>query len=131
MTKTPNEIEASLHTDIQVSERTNGPSESDDKKTHPGKPQFPPAPEGGTRAWFVAGGAAAIFFCTLGLSNSFGSFEEYYLTHQMQHESASKISWIGSLQSFLQFFAGMLGGPLFDRYGKTVSSSSGSVKISH
>ena len=66
----------------------------------------------------------AIFFCTLGFANSFGTFEEYYLTHQMQGESASKISWIGSLASFLQFFAGMVGGPLFDRFGAKVYFSS-------
>ncbi|EAW23428.1 monocarboxylate permease [Aspergillus fischeri NRRL 181] len=79
-----------------------------------------PAPDGGIRAWFVAGGAASIFLCTLGLANSFGTFEQYYLSHQLKGDSASKISWIGSLQSFLQFFAGMLGGPLFDRYGSMV-----------
>lgn len=78
------------------------------------------APEGGTRAWLVAGGSAAILFCTLGFANSFGTFEEYYMTHQLREESASKISWIGSLASFLQFFAGMVGGPMFDRYGEKV-----------
>ncbi|PKX89633.1 uncharacterized protein P174DRAFT_424814 [Aspergillus novofumigatus IBT 16806] len=79
-----------------------------------------PAPDGGIRAWFVAGGAASIFLCTLGVANSFGTFEQYYLSHQLKGDSASKISWIGSLQSFLQLFAGMLGGPLFDRYGSLV-----------
>lgn len=80
------------------------------------------ASEGGLRAMLVAAGAACIFFCTLGLSNSFGTFEQYYLTHQLKQWSPSAISWIGSLQSFLQFFAGMLGGPLFDRYGCMVQS---------
>ncbi|KAI0126806.1 major facilitator superfamily domain-containing protein [Xylariales sp. AK1849] len=78
------------------------------------------APEGGSRAWIVASGGAAIFFCTLGFGNSFGAFEQYYSEHLLKGESASKISWIGSLASFLQFFAGMLGGPLFDRYGSKV-----------
>jgi hypothetical protein len=88
-------------------------------------PEFPPAPEGGTRAWLVAGGGAAIFFCTLGFSNTFGTFEQYYLTHQLQSQSASQISWIGSLSAFLQFFAGMVGGPLFDRFGARVCLSLG------
>ncbi|KAJ0419388.1 major facilitator superfamily domain-containing protein [Aspergillus carlsbadensis] len=79
-----------------------------------------PAPDGGLRAWLVAGGAAAIFLSTLGLANSFGAFESYYLRHQLSNESESRIAWIGSLQSFLQFFSGMLGGPLFDRYGALV-----------
>ncbi|KAE8393051.1 major facilitator superfamily domain-containing protein [Aspergillus alliaceus] len=88
-----------------------------------------PAPEGGLQAWLCAAGAAAIFLCTLGLANSFGAFEEYYLTHQLKTDSASKISWIGSLQSFLQFFAGMLGGPLFDRYGQWVIFPSAIIYI--
>lgn len=78
------------------------------------------ASQSSLRSVFVAVGAACIFFCTLGLSNSFGTFEEYYLTHQLSNQSPSAISWIGSLQSFLQFFAGMLGGPLFDHYGSLV-----------
>lgn len=79
------------------------------------------APEGGAQAWLVAAGGAAIFFCTLGFGNSFGAFQEYYTSNMMIGESASSISWIGSLASFLQFLAGMLGGPLFDRYGTGVS----------
>ncbi|KXJ87990.1 major facilitator superfamily domain-containing protein [Microdochium bolleyi] len=78
------------------------------------------APEGGAQAWLVAAGGAAIFFSTLGFGNSFGAFQEYYMTKLMVGESASSVSWIGSLASFLQFFAGMLGGPLFDRYGSGV-----------
>ncbi|KAI9037115.1 monocarboxylate permease-like protein [Aspergillus affinis] len=78
------------------------------------------APDGGLRAWLVAAGAASVFFCTLGLANSFGTFVEYYLTHQLKGDTASSISWIGSLQSFLQFFSGMLGGRLFDRFGANV-----------
>lgn len=80
-------------------------------------------PKSSLRSILVAAGAACIFFCTLGLSNSFGTFEEYYLKHQLSDQSPSAISWIGSLQSFLQFFAGMLSGPLFDHYGSLVKPS--------
>lgn len=79
-------------------------------------------PESRVHSLLVATGGACIFFCTLGLSNSFGIFEQYYLKHQLSNQSPSVISWIGSLQSFLQFFAGMLGGPLFDSYGSLVRS---------
>ncbi|RHZ47217.1 MCT family MFS transporter [Aspergillus thermomutatus] len=88
-----------------------------------------PAPDGGLRAWLVAAGAASVFLCTLGLANSFGTFEEYYLTHQLKRETASAISWIGSLQSFLQFFSGMVGGPLFDRFGPKIFWPSAIVYI--
>jgi MFS family permease len=80
--------------------------------------------------WLVAGGSACIFFCTLGFANSFGTFQEYYMTHQLQAESASKISWIGSLMSFLQFFSGMVGGPLFDRFGAKVCFHSVTTAVS-
>lgn len=80
-----------------------------------------PAPDGGTRAWIVAAGGAAILFCCLGFSNSFGAFEQYYLTHQLQGDSPDKIAWIGSISAYLQFGAGMVGGPMFDRYGSRVS----------
>ena len=91
---------------------------SEDEKS---SSKFPPAPEGGLRAWIVAASGACIFFSTLGFANSFGTFEQYYLSHQLHRSSASKVSWIGSLSAFLQFFAGMFGGPLFDRYGAKVS----------
>ncbi|OQD89896.1 hypothetical protein PENANT_c002G00046 [Penicillium antarcticum] len=75
------------------------------------------APDGGFRAWLITAGTACIFFSTLGFANSFGIFEQYYLSHQLKDESADKVAWIGSLAAFLQFAAGALGGPLFDRYG--------------
>jgi multisubunit Na+/H+ antiporter MnhB subunit len=81
------------------------------------------APDGGLRAWLVTAGTACIFFSALGFSNSFGIFEEYYLSHQLKNESADKVAWIGSLAAFLQFATGALGGPLFDRYGAWVCSS--------
>ncbi|RYP13808.1 hypothetical protein DL767_010587 [Monosporascus sp. MG133] len=67
-----------------------------------------PAPDGGIEAWLVAAGGSALFFCCLGFSNSFGSFAEYYLRHQLIGDSPDKIAWIGSLSAFLQFAAGMV-----------------------
>ncbi|KAK0621636.1 major facilitator superfamily domain-containing protein [Bombardia bombarda] len=81
---------------------------------------FEPAPDGGLEAWLVAAGGCCLFFCCLGFSNSFGNFAEYYMTHELRAESPDSIAWIGSLSAFLQFAAGMVGGPLFDRYGAKV-----------
>ncbi|KAF7556708.1 hypothetical protein G7Z17_g1239 [Cylindrodendrum hubeiense] len=78
---------------------------------------FGEAPDGGVRAWTVAAGAGFISFSALGFANSFGIFQQYYMTHQLQHESEDKVAWIGSIAAFLQFAAGAVGGPLFDRYG--------------
>jgi hypothetical protein len=81
---------------------------------------LPAAPDGGVRAWLAAAGGSCIFFSALGFANAFGVFEEYYLSHQLIGKSADDVAWIGSLASCLQFAAGAVGGPLFDRYGAWV-----------
>ncbi|SPO02032.1 related to monocarboxylate transporter [Cephalotrichum gorgonifer] len=78
-----------------------------------------PAPDGGLQAWLVAGGAAFIFFSALGYVNSFGVFQQYYMTHQLSDRPADSIAWIGSVSGFLQLGMGGVAGPLFDRYGAT------------
>jgi hypothetical protein len=99
--------------------------EQQDEESRP--PQLPPGPddfpEGGTRGWLVAAGTAGIMFCTLGYANSFGVFQAYYIQNQLRDHSPDEISWIGSLQVFLVFAVGVLGGPIFDRYGPWVSHS--------
>ncbi|KAH6886287.1 major facilitator superfamily domain-containing protein [Thelonectria olida] len=83
-------------------------------------PHFEAAPDGGIVAWLVATGAAFVFFCGLGFANSFGIFQQYYMSHQLQGDSEDKVAWIGSLSAFLQFAVGAVAGPLFDRYGAWV-----------
>ncbi|KAI5460407.1 major facilitator superfamily domain-containing protein [Mariannaea sp. PMI_226] len=80
-------------------------------------PQFDPAPDGGFVAWMVAAGGGFVFFCGLGFASSFGIFQQYYMVHQLKGKSEDDIAWIGSVAAFLQFAAGAVGGPLFDRYG--------------
>ena len=80
-------------------------------------------PDGGARAWLVAAGAAGAFFCTLGYTNAFGIFQAYYTFEQLPNEGADRIAWIGSVQAFLMFATGAVGGPLFDRYGAWVSET--------
>ncbi|EFW98538.1 major facilitator superfamily transporter monocarboxylate [Grosmannia clavigera kw1407] len=81
---------------------------------------FEPAPDGGLLAWSVAAGGFFVVFSTLGFANSFGVFEEFYMTHQLAEKSADTISWIGSCSTFFQYLAGAVSGPLFDRYGAMV-----------
>lgn len=50
-------------------------------------------------------------------------YQEYYQSHQLRDNSPSSIAWIGSLQAFFQFAASTVGGPLFDRYGAKVRTS--------
>ncbi|OGM42350.1 hypothetical protein ABOM_007909 [Aspergillus bombycis] len=81
------------------------------------KPEFP---DGGSRAWSVAAGAAGLMFCAFGYVNSFGVYQEYYLLNQLSTRPPDDISWIGSLQVFFLFSGTLIGGPLFDRYGSVV-----------
>jgi hypothetical protein len=77
-------------------------------------------PEGGTRAWLVAAGAAGLLFSTMGYNNSFGVFQAYYESNLLASNSPDQIAWIGSTQAFLMFAGGFVGGPMFDRYGAAV-----------
>ena len=45
---------------------------------------------------------------------SFGAFQSYYQHELLQNESASAISWIGTVQAWLLILIGVLSGPLFD-----------------
>lgn len=80
----------------------------------------PKSPDGGLQAWLCAGGAFCVFFAGLGFVNSNGVFIEYYLSHQLKNRSANDVAWIGSLGNFIQFGSGVIGGPLFDRFGANV-----------
>lgn len=82
------------------------------------------APDGGLQAWLVVSGGFSILFCGLGFANSFGAFEQYYLSHQLHDRSPDDIAWIGSIAAFLQFAVGAVAGPLFDRFGAWVRGHS-------
>ncbi|KAF2260501.1 monocarboxylate permease-like protein [Lojkania enalia] len=79
--------------------------------------EFGPPPDGGLQAWLVAAGGACVTFACMGFANAFGVFQEYYFSHQLSDQSPDDIAWIGSLGAFMQFAGGVIGGPLFDRYG--------------
>lgn len=113
-----------------LDQNTSSPSSSDEPRTRTtleieqkGTIQLADAPDGGLTAWLVATGAAFTFFCGLGFANSFGIFQQYYMSHQLKGSSEDKVAWIGSIAAFLQFAIGAVAGPLFDRYGARVCSS--------
>ncbi|KAK7701350.1 hypothetical protein SLS64_010393 [Diaporthe eres] len=74
-------------------------------------------PEGGFRAWLVVSGSAASMFCTFGYLTGFGIYQQWYGENQLKSYTQSDISWIGSVQIFLTFAGGLVGGPVLDRYG--------------
>lgn len=96
-------------------------------------------PEGGFQAWLVVSGAAAVMFCTFGYLTGFGYgtchdpsplkpanstfssiYQQWYSEHQLKAYTLSDISWIGSVQIFLNFAGGLVGGPILDRKGNVV-----------
>ncbi|RAH76811.1 putative MFS transporter [Aspergillus japonicus CBS 114.51] len=85
------------------------------EETSPPKP--PSFPEGGVKAWLAVVACWCVMFNTFGYINAFGIYEAYYQSTFLQNESASNIAWIGSLQAFFMFSAGLISGPLMDRYG--------------
>jgi MFS family permease len=50
-----------------------------------------------------------------GIVTSFGLFQDYYKQTYLKEYSPSDIAWIGTVQGFLLFGAGIFSGPLFDR----------------
>lgn len=51
---------------------------------------------------------------TRGIINTYGEYQTFYQTDLLSSESASNISWIGSMQAALLFIVGSATGPLYD-----------------
>jgi len=80
---------------------------------------FDPAdfPDGGLRAWLVVFGGWCGLFCTFGLINCIGVFEEYYAHGPLASYDPGRISWILSVQAAAMSFFGIIWGRAFDSYG--------------
>ncbi|KAH7922546.1 MFS general substrate transporter [Leucogyrophana mollusca] len=76
-----------------------------------GPPQFP---EGGLQAWLTVLGGSMVLFCTFGVVQSFGVYQDFYTRKWLVGYTTSDISWIGSMQTFLLFAGGLPAGKLFD-----------------
>ncbi|PPQ88170.1 hypothetical protein CVT25_005135 [Psilocybe cyanescens] len=76
--------------------------------------QAPSFPEGGLRAWLTVIGGTMVTFCTFGVVQSFGVYQDYYSRTSLSERSSSEISLIGSMQVFLVFAIGLPAGRLFD-----------------
>lgn len=64
------------------------------------------APDGGFEAWLVVAGCWAAQFCTFGMVNCIGVFEDYYSNGPLKQYSSSANSWITSVQVFIMVFCG-------------------------
>ncbi|KAM5536464.1 hypothetical protein V8D89_009900 [Ganoderma adspersum] len=72
-------------------------------------------PDGGLRAWLVVFGVICGMGSTVGLVSSWGAFQEYYQEVVLPDQSASNISWIGSIQNAMMYAPGLFLGRLFDK----------------
>ncbi|RAL14387.1 MCT family MFS transporter [Aspergillus homomorphus CBS 101889] len=95
-------------------------SSHDAPKEDTSPPKPPSFPEGGLKAWLAVLSCWCVMFNTFGYINAFGIYEAYYKSTFLKDESASNIAWIGSLQAFFMFSAGLISGPLMDRYGPRI-----------
>jgi len=84
------------------SQEAGSPGAVDDSRT----PQD--IPDGGLQAWLVVMGGWCGMFCTFGLLNCVGVFEEYYFLGPLAQYSLSTVSWITSTQLFLMIFGGIV-----------------------
>ena len=71
-------------------------------------------PDGGFLAWAQIFGSFLINVNNWGLVNAFGVFQAFYETDLLRDQSASTISWVGTLQGSLLLIVGVISGPLFD-----------------
>ncbi|KAI1202706.1 major facilitator superfamily domain-containing protein [Nemania serpens] len=93
---------------------------------------FSPAdfPDGGREAWLVVFGGFLALFCSFGLVNCIGVFQQYYVTGPLSNYSESTISWIPSLQVFVVTGSNAIMGRLFDSYGPRWILVSGTIVYS-
>ncbi|CAG7852879.1 SubName: Full=Related to Monocarboxylate transporter {ECO:0000313/EMBL:CCA69308.1} [Serendipita indica DSM 11827] len=68
----------------------------------------------GPTAWLTVFGAWCILFCTFGMTNAYGVYQDFYVRHFLTDYTPSEIGWIGSVQLFFQFSMGLIAGKLFD-----------------
>jgi hypothetical protein len=71
-----------------------------------------PPPDGGLKAWIQVACGWLVIFSTWGWINSYGTFQAYYEIHL--GESASTISWIGTIQTWFTFIVGAFSGRALD-----------------
>ncbi|EAU86708.2 hypothetical protein CC1G_06469 [Coprinopsis cinerea okayama7 len=71
-------------------------------------------PEGGVRGWLTVIGGALVAFCTFGVVQSFGVYQDFYTRTWLNEKTPSEVSWIGSVQVFLVFAIGLPAGRLLD-----------------
>lgn len=121
------EQDISLHPiNASAIEPNHSPTQQDEVQPH-----VAPADEqdGGLRGWLQVLGSFMIFVNIWGFTFIFGIFQSFYELSYLPGESASSISWIGTIQSSLLVIIGVVAGPLYDLGVYRLMMVSGSALI--
>lgn len=73
--------------------------------------------EGGVAAWLTVVGSILVYYCSMGILNSFGFFNNYYSNDFLEMTPTSTIAFIGTLQIALMNSLAAVSGALCDLYG--------------
>ncbi|KAF1365945.1 MFS general substrate transporter [Lizonia empirigonia] len=73
--------------------------------------------EGDLAAWMTVVGSIFVYYCSMGVLNSFGFFNNFYSHDFLQNTSTSTIAFIGTLQIALMNSLAAVSGALCDHYG--------------
>lgn len=94
--------------DVSATAMMNTDSEKGEGDNAPAPPPAAPAgfnpadfPDGGREAWLVVFGGFLALFCSFGLVNCIGVFQQYYVDGPLSNYSNSEVSWIPSLHVFV------------------------------
>ncbi|VDB99736.1 unnamed protein product [Peniophora sp. CBMAI 1063] len=68
--------------------------------------------EGGVKGWTTALGGCLVLICTVGYANAYGVYQDNYT--RLHGVSASRASWIGSVQLYFMIAGGLGSGRLLD-----------------
>ncbi|ODQ52578.1 MFS general substrate transporter [Saitoella complicata NRRL Y-17804] len=74
-------------------------------------------PDGGLKAWLVILGGFLFMVGTLGLNNSYGAFQSYYIDTLYTTTSPAVITLIGSLGGTVLMLLGAIVGRIVDKFG--------------
>ena len=74
-------------------------------------------PEGGLHAWLCVAGGWCAMFAVYGLTNCLGLFLAYYVQGPLKAHDTSTVSWIITVQLYLQSASAIFWGRLYDVYG--------------
>ena len=88
-------------------------------------PRYPGSPVSSFRSVSVLIGAALTYFCSVGIVNAFGVFQEYYAIRPMREKTEGDIAWIGSFATFATFAFAAPAGFVIDKFNPQVCQAIG------